>query len=217
MRSLLQELDPHVLYLVDFSCCQMRDARILSAGDQTKLQSWPRFLGPGFGLRQGEDGARGLVGWRTRGRNGQLLPTARGSRDRKGSPGKTPNPLLCFLAQHPQAWSSHRLPTAGEGGAMDGACFQDHGQHTGHRSGKHKPLADRTATPATAYSRVVTTFVSPGYCPRSNLTSKGRRTGSWAEPEMPVFHALAFLCLKVAVESGKSQAKGLGHYFQKML
>lgn len=70
-----------------------------------------------------------------------------------------------------------------EGGATDGACFQDHGQHTGHRSGKHKPLADHAATPATAYSRVVTTFVSPGYCPRSTLTSKGRRTGSWTEPE----------------------------------
>lgn len=47
---------PHVLFLVDFGFCQMGDAGILCTGDQTKLHSWPYFLGPGSSLRGREEG-----------------------------------------------------------------------------------------------------------------------------------------------------------------
>lgn len=68
-QSLLQEVEPHVLFVVDFGFCQMGDVRILSPGGQTKLHSWPHFLGPGFSLggwgRGRGEMAGGLMEWRT--------------------------------------------------------------------------------------------------------------------------------------------------------
>lgn len=155
----------------------MRDAKITCTGDQTTLHSWPHFLGPGLSWRQGEDRA---VGRRTHRRNGQPFPTAPGRRDRKGSPGKTPNPLPLLSCS---ASSGLRFPASpdrrGRGrvkeGAPDGPCFREHGKNTGHQTGKHKPLGDHSHT------RLCLQRIGDNICLSEVLsTFKGRRVGSWS-------------------------------------
>lgn len=122
MQLLFQELGPHVLFFfADFGFGRMGDAGNLSAGDRTKLHSWPHFLGlgsrcggkrRGLGGWGGADGAENTQGDDKAGMDGSSQQPWEGKTGRRVL-AKQLILRLCFLAQHPQAWTSHPL-TPGE-------------------------------------------------------------------------------------------------------
>lgn len=115
-QSLLQEVEPHVLFLVDFGFCQMGDVSILSPRGQTKLHSWPHFLGPGSSL-----GGKGDGWWADGVGNTQWDKEIDGS-SQQPLEGRTGSGVLakqlilrlCFLTQHPHTWSSSSCLSPGE-------------------------------------------------------------------------------------------------------
>lgn len=172
-QSLLQEVEPHVLVLVDFGFCQMGDVRILSPGGQTKLHSWPHFLGPGSSLGgKGDgwwaDGVENTQGDKAGGIDGSFQQPLEG-RTGRGVLAKQLILCLCFLTQHPHTWSSSSCLTPGE---EEEELLMEHVSKTRSAKAQATNPENRvpwltTATPASAYTSGATPFISAGYCPHS--------------------------------------------------
>ena len=173
-QSQLQEVEPHVLFLIAFGFCQMRDVGILSAGDQTKLHTWPHFLGPSSNLGErrdgcGADGVENTQGDEAGGIDHFSRQPLEG-RTGKGVLAKQLIFCLCFRSQHPHTWSSHSCLTPGE--EEEEELLMEHVSKTSSAKAQATNLENRSpwltmATPASAHTSGVTPVTSAGYCPHS--------------------------------------------------
>lgn len=217
MQLLFQELGPHVLFFcADFGFGRMGDAGNLSAGDRTKLHSWPHFLGlgsrcggkrRGLGGWGGADGAENTQGDDKAGMDGSSQQPWEGKTGRRVL-AKQLILRLCFLAQHPQAWTSHPL-TPGEKEAEE--LWMQHVSKTPASPKPRPPIwkirglgSPQPHLPPPSQVRRPG-LVSPGCGSHpTRTTTKGGGPGAAAGWWTPGLDALAFLSApRAAAESGK--------------